>query len=259
MIRFTIITLFPEFFSGPMSAGQVGRGLEDQLIAIDLVQLRDFASDKYGTVDDKTYGGGPGMVLQCDPLVRALEFVEAQATGREAETGIVEELKVIALSPAGKQWSQELIESEAARFSETATRVIHYVLICGRYEGLDQRFVDYYCDQEISIGPYVLNGGEAAAWIILESLCRFVPGIVGKEESTRTDSFGVEAASGERLLDWTHYTTPADFRGLQVPEVLRSGHHAAIQKWRQEIARKRTRIRTQMCQSVDNEASSTYK
>lgn len=234
MVRFSIITLFPEFFQGPTSVGQVGRAIQASLLSVDLIHLRDFAPDRYGTVDDKVYGGGAGMVLQCQPLVRALEFIQAQKSAREAATGVPEQLKVIALSAAGRLWEQAWIEREAQDFNAMSQGggCRHYVLVCGRYEGLDQRFIEAYCDAEISIGDYVLNGGEGAAWIVMESLARFVDGVVGKEESRRMDSFSVHPEAGERLLDCPHYTTPAQFRGLEIPAVLLSGHHRQISEWR---------------------------
>jgi tRNA (guanine37-N1)-methyltransferase len=242
LIHFSIITLFPEFFSGPLLTGQVARGLKQGLFTLDLVALREFAEDKYGTVDDRVYGGGSGMVLQCGPLVRALEWVEARQSVREAETGVSELSEVLVMSAAGMQWSQEGVEETMAVAKEAAAKNLrkHLILICGRYEGVDQRFCDFYATREVCIGPYVLNGGEAASWVVVESLVRFIPGIVGKEDSLRFDSFSKVEGTSERRLDSPHYTTPAEFRGLRVPGVLRSGHHAHVKSWRQEQSAKRT-------------------
>ncbi len=217
-MRFDIITIFPELFAGVLECGILRRAREAGLADVRIIDLREFARDKHKSVDDRPYGGGEGMVFMPGPLFDAVEYCR----GSEKVPGV----EVALLSPQGRTWSQQM----AFEFS----RIQQTVLICGRYEGVDQRVVDCLIDREISVGDFVLSGGEIPAMVILDSVVRLLPGALGKEESARNESFSTG------LLDYPQYTRPADFRGLTVPEVLLSGDHARIEKWRREQALKKT-------------------
>ena len=217
-MRFDIITIFPELFAGFLECGILRRAREAGLLELRLVNLRDFTADKHRSVDDRPYGGGEGMILMPEPLFDAVEHCR----GEERLPGC----EVILLTPQGSTWSQEM----ASGFASTP----HLVLICGRYEGVDQRIVDSLVDREISIGDFVLSGGEIAAMVLLDSIVRLLPGALGKRESALNESF----TTG--ILDYPQYTRPADFRGMTVPDVLISGDHARIENWRREQALKKT-------------------
>lgn len=217
-MRFDIITVFPELFAGVLECGIMRRARQAGLVEVRIVNLRDFTNDKHRSVDDRPYGGGEGMVFMPGPLFDAVEF----SRGKEKSPGI----EVILLTPQGKTWSQEM----AVEFS----RLPSLILICGRYEGVDQRVVEHLVDREVSIGDFVLSGGEIPAMVILDSVVRLLPGALGKQESALNESFSTG------LLDYPQYTRPAEFRGLAVPEVLLSGDHAKIEKWRREQALKKT-------------------
>src|SRR5437867_6423049 len=217
---FDVITIFPTFFSGPFDYGIIRRGRRTGLIDIRVHDLRDFTSDRHRTVDDRPFGGGAGMVFKPEPLFKAVEAIR-----------MMDEAEVVVLSAAGRPFNQ----AEALRLSK-AEQVI---LVCGRYEGIDERVVEHLATAEISIGDFILSGGEIAALVVVDAVTRYVPGIVGKEESILRDSFsdpGVEA----QLVEHPHYTRPAEFRGWQVPEVLISGDHEAVRRWRYEAALKKT-------------------
>jgi tRNA (guanine37-N1)-methyltransferase len=218
-MRFDIITIFPELFQGVLECGIVRRARQSAILDVRVVDLREFTSDKHRSVDDRPYGGGEGMVFMPGPLFDAVEYCRGQAP----EPGN----QVILLSPQGKLWSQEM----AAEF----TTIPHAILLCGRYEGVDQRVVDSLVDREISIGDYILTGGEIPAMVLLDSVARLLPGALGNKESARNESFSTG------LLDCPQYTRPADFRGMSVPEVLLSGDHARIDRWRKERALEKTR------------------
>jgi tRNA (guanine37-N1)-methyltransferase len=218
-MRFDIITIFPELFSGVLDCGIVRRAKQSNLVDIRLINLRDFTSDKHKSVDDRPYGGGEGMVFMPAPLFDAVEFCRGEKKAPESQ--------VVLMSPQGKTWSQDL----AAEFST----IPHLILVCGRYEGVDQRVIDCLVDREISIGDFVLSGGEIPAMAVLDSVVRLIPGAVGCRESVVNESFSTG------LLDYPQYTRPADFRGRVVPEVLLSGDHARISKWRQEQALEKTK------------------
>lgn len=218
-MRFDIITIFPELFTGVLECGIVRRALQSQLLEVRVVNLRDFTSDRHRSVDDRPYGGGEGMVLMPGPLFAAVEFCR----GSESEAGT----QVILLSPQGKLWSQEI--------AQEFTTISHAILICGRYEGVDQRVVDNLVERELSIGDFILTGGEIPAMVILDSVVRLLPGALGNSESARNESF----CTG--LLDFPQYTRPAEFRGMSVPDVLLSGDHARIDRWRKERALEKTR------------------
>jgi tRNA (guanine37-N1)-methyltransferase len=217
-MRFDIITIFPELVTGVLEHGILRRAQRAGLVEIRVVNLRDFAQDRHRSVDDRPYGGGEGMVLMPGPLFAAIEFCRggSQAAGS----------RVVLLSPQGKTWTQEM----AAEFA----RVSHVVLVCGRYEGVDQRVIDTLVDLEVSIGDFVLTGGEIPALVILDTVVRLIPGALGSLESSRNESF----TSG--LLDYPQYTRPAEFCGLRVPDVLLSGDHAMIRRWRKERALEKT-------------------
>ena len=218
-MRFDIITIFPELFEGVLECGIIRRARLSQILDVRMINLRDFTSDKHRTVDDRPYGGGEGMVLMPGPIFEAVEFCRGQEIGAGTQ--------VILLSPQGRLWSQELA-------LEFAT-IPHAILICGRYEGVDQRVVDSLVDREISIGDFILTGGEIPAMIVLDSVVRLLPGALGNKDSCLNESF----CTG--LLDYPQYTRPAEFRGLSVPEVLLSGDHARVDRWRKERALEKTR------------------
>ena len=219
-LRFDIITIFPEFFKSPFDVGIIRRGKEKGLIEIRVRDLRDFTSDRHRTVDDRPFGGGEGMVFKPEPIFKAVEAV------RESQ-----QVEVVVLSAAGRKFNQ----AEALRLSK-ADQVI---LICGRYEGVDERVIEHLATAEISIGDFIVSGGEIAAAVVVDAVARYVPGVVGKEESILRDSFS-DPASETQLVEHPHYTRPADFRGWQVPDILISGDHEAVRKWRYEAALKKT-------------------
>jgi len=218
-MRFDIITVFPELFAGVLECGILRRARQSGLVDVRMVNLRDFAKDKHRSVDDRPYGGGEGMVFMPGPLFEAVE--SCRGADRSAES------QVVLLTPQGKTWSQEM----AAEFS----RIPHVVLICGRYEGVDQRVIDCLVDREVSIGDFILTGGEIAAMVVLDSVVRLIPGALGCWDSAVNESFSAG------LLDYPQYTRPADFRGQAVPEVLLSGNHAQIEKWRKQKALENTK------------------
>ncbi len=211
-MKFDIITIFPELFTGVLECGILRRAAQSGLVQIRLVNLRDFAGDKHRSVDDRPYGGGEGMIFMPAPLFEAVEFCRATEENDSSQ--------VVLLSPQGSPWSQKLAEE----FSTIA----HLMLICGRYEGVDQRVIDHLVDREVSIGDFILTGGEIPAMVILDSVVRLIPGALGSRESAINESFSTG------LLDYPQYTRPAEYRGYAVPEVLLSGDHAKIEKWRRE-------------------------
>jgi tRNA (guanine37-N1)-methyltransferase len=211
-----IVTIFPEMISGQLSQGVLGRAIERGILDVKVHDLRDFTTDRHRVVDDVPYGGGPGMVLKPEPMFRALDAIEA-ARGRS--------LNVVMTSPQGSR----LTQAEARRLSG----VEHLVLLCGRYEGVDER-VRERVSEEISIGDYVLSGGELPALVILDAVARLVPGVVGDERSVIDDSFS------RGLLDFPQYTRPAELGAFRVPDVLLSGHHGEIRRWRKREAVART-------------------
>jgi len=223
-VIFDVITIFPEFFNGPFDYGVIRRGRENGLIEIRVHDLRNFTSDRHRTVDDRPFGGGEGMVFKPEPIFKAVETV------RKGEHGAV--VEVVVLSAAGRRFNQ----AEALRLSK-ADQVI---LICGRYEGIDERVVENLATAEFSIGDFIVSGGEIAAVVMVDAVTRYVPGVVGKEESILRDSFSDPAAETQ-LVEYPHFTRPADFRGWKVPEVLISGDHEAVRKWRREAAVEKTK------------------
>jgi len=212
-MRFDLLTIFPGYFASPLSEALVGKAIDEGILDVRVVDLRLFSDDPHRKVDDEAFGGGPGMVLAAPPLAAAIEALRAEE-GAPAP-------HVVYLSPRGQRLDAALARELAAR--------PRLVLVCGRYEGIDERVREAgFVDAEVSLGDFVLSGGEAAALALLEAVSRFVPGVVGEADSVRLDSFE------DGLLDHPHYTRPRDFRGLAVPEVLLSGHHERIRRWRRE-------------------------
>ncbi len=221
-MRFDIITIFPDFFREVFDYGIVRRARAAGLVEIAAHDLRAWTSDKHHIVDDRPFGGGDGMVLKPEPIFAAVE----KLTGASEQSLYDDGTRVVLLSPQGRRLTQSLA-SELAR-SE------HAVLICGRYEGVDERVAEALVTDEISIGDYVLSGGEPAAVVVVDAVVRLIPGALGNETSAVNESFS------EGLLDYPHYTRPPEFRGLRVPEILLGGHHAQIERWRREQALKKT-------------------
>jgi tRNA (guanine37-N1)-methyltransferase len=215
-VNIEVLTLFPEMFPGPLSAGVTGRGLATGLITLQVHNLRDYTHDRHRQVDDVPYGGGPGMVLKPEPIFEAVRARRGKGP-------------VILLTPQGELLNQGLVRELAGHDD--------IYLICGRYEGVDERVAAHLVDKEVSIGDYVLTGGELPAMVVIDAVSRLVGGVLGSEESPKDESFD------QHLLEYPHYTRPADFEGHAVPEVLRSGHHAEIERWRRAQAAERTRRR----------------
>lgn len=210
-LNFEVLTLFPGILSGPLNESILKRGREKGLLNVTLRNIRDYTEDKHKTADDSPYGGGAGMVLKPEPIFKAFGALKAE---HPEETFLT-----ILLSPQGRVFNQQ----RAEQLSEEKRRI---VLLCGHYEAIDERVVQRLVDEELSVGDYVLTGGELAALVVIEAAARLLPGVLGDEESAYRDSFG------DGLLDHPHYTRPAEFQGMQVPEVLLSGNHAEIEKWR---------------------------
>ncbi len=215
-----IVTIFPELFGSAFDYGMICQARKKALLQVDTVDLRSFTTDKHRSVDDRPYGGGEGMVLKPEPLFRAVQYCREKTEDQP---------RVVFMTPQGRRFDQ----AKAVELSSEP----HLTLVCGRYEGIDQRAVDGLADEELSIGDFVLSGGEFAALAIIDSVTRLIPGVVGKEESVLNESFM------DGLLDCPHYTRPADLRGNSVPEVLLSGNHEEIRQWREGEALKRTRQR----------------
>jgi tRNA (guanine37-N1)-methyltransferase len=251
-MRFDIVTIFPGFFTGFFEHGIVRRAQAEGLISVQLHDLRAFTHDRHRTVDDRPFGGGEGMVLKPEPLGEALESLgippkhrrEPEHRPEPRQTGN----RTVLLSAQGRPWMQSLAR-EFSRFDRLT-------LICGRYEGVDERINELYCDAEISIGDYVLSGGELAAAVVMDTIMRLIPGVLGNEASGEFESFGAEDAAitvdetgvprsqhgSGGLLDYPHYTRPAEFQGLTAPEVLLNGDHREIRRWRREQQLRKTLV-----------------
>jgi len=234
-----ILTIFPGFFQGPLDHGITRRACEMGLAKIEVHDLRQFTHDRHRTVDDRPFGGGEGMVLKPEPIFECIEALNVVPREQRSDA----RQSVILLSAQGKRFDQ----SEANEISQ----LDHVILICGRYEGVDERVGEYLADRELSIGDYVLSGGELGAAVIVDTITRLIPGAVGNAASTQQESFTVRAESQPRngadstcgsggLLDYPHYTRPAEFRGMPVPEVLLAGNHDEIRRWRRRTALKKT-------------------
>ena len=233
-MKFHIVTIFPEFFRGPLACGILARARKAGLVDIEIHDLRKWTSDAHRTVDDRPFGGEEGMVMKIEPIDEALAEITARCTGGNP-------WKVL-LSAQGRLFDQTAAQRLAAREDEI-------VLVCGRYEGVDERVAQHLADEEISIGSYVLSGGEWAAGVIVDSVARLCPGAVGNEASTRHESFDPLDGGGVGILDYPQYTRPARYAPARlgggswdVPEVLLSGHHEAVARWRREAALEKTRV-----------------
>jgi tRNA (guanine37-N1)-methyltransferase len=242
-MRFDIITIFPDFFAGPFDYGILKRARTAGLVNIAMHDLRGFTHDRHRTVDDRPFGGGEGMVLKAQPIydaIRSLKVAPKAERQRQKET-------VILLSAQGQPFTQAVAQELAA--------IERVVIVCGRYEGVDERVNELLCDREISIGDYVLSGGELAGAVIVDTVVRLLPGALGNPDSSRFESFGaedVEDDAGEAdgpprstygaggLLDYPHYTRPADFMGVSIPEALAGGNHETVRRWRRRMALKKT-------------------
>jgi tRNA (guanine37-N1)-methyltransferase len=215
-VRIDVFTIFPGIFEGPVRESLLGRGIGEGLLDVRVHDLREWSEDRHRVIDDAAYGGGPGMVMKPEPFFAAVGSLDPDR-GR-----------VLLMSPAGRRLDQAFVRELAGE--------VHLTLLCGRYEGVDERVVEGLPAEEVSIGDYVLAGGEVPALVVIEAVTRLVPGVIGKEESHRRDSF-----AEPELLDHPQYTRPPEFRGMAVPEVLLSGNHGAIERWRQKAAREKTR------------------
>lgn len=218
-MRIDILTIFPEIFESPLRASLLGKAIEAGRLDVAVTDIRDFTADKHRSVDDAPYGGGAGMVMRCEPVFAAVERLR----------GVNSLEHVYLMSPRGRRLDQALVKELAA--------LPDMVLICGRYEGVDERVAQTVCTGEISVGDYVLSGGELPALVVVEAVSRLIPGVIGDRESVETDSFYAG------ILGPPQYTRPPEFRGHAVPEVLRSGHHADIERWRRKEALRLTRTR----------------
>jgi tRNA (guanine37-N1)-methyltransferase len=247
-MRFDLITIFPEFFSGPLHHGILRRAQEVGIVRVQVQDLREFTKDRHRTVDDRPFGGGEGMVLKPEPLFEAVESLLGHSVGDARQrVPLSEKTSILLLSAAGKRFDQ----AAARRFAQQD----RLIFICGRYEGVDERVADHLATEEVSIGDFVLSGGELPAALIVDAVTRLLPGALGNEASSQNESFslleGAErseaaqihraSAASRSLLDFPHYTRPADFRGWPVPELLIGGNHAEVAKWRRQQALAKTR------------------
>lgn len=223
----TILTLFPDMFPGPLGQSVMGRALDAQLWSLITINMRDYAIDKHNTVDDTPYGGGAGMVMRPDVVASSIR--EAKRVNPSAPT--------IFLAPVGKRLQQDKVKHFAT--------LPGINVLCGHYEGIDQRVIDSEVDDVISIGDYVLSGGEIPAMVLLDAVLRHVPGVLGADSSLHEESFDFKGEDGQPLLEYPHFTRPAEWEGHKVPDVLLSGNHAAIRQWRLEQAKARTQARTE--------------
>ena len=267
-MRFEIVTIFPEFFAGIFEHGIVRRALAEGLVEVGIHDLRDFTHDRHRTVDDRPFGGGEGMVLKPEPLAEALQSlgIQPKSTSKisqpEGGGGFTPRIQPIgstrALAPEKEHTTVILLSAQGRPFTQAIARELaaldRVVLICGRYEGVDERINQLYCDMELSIGDYVLSGGELAAAVVVDATMRLIPGVLGNEASGEFESFGVADAEiatdiegvprsqhgSGGLLDYPHYTRPAEFGGLRAPEVLLNGAHLQIRRWRHEQQLRKT-------------------
>jgi tRNA (guanine37-N1)-methyltransferase len=228
MMRIDVLTLFPDMFPGYLGQSLLKRAIDNELVRIEIHNIRDWAQGKHRQVDDRPFGGGPGMVLRPEPVVDCVEAVQQLGAEQQQGDGAGH---LVLLTPQGRRLDQQVVEELAGKG--------RLVMICGRYEGVDQRVIDLLRPDELSIGDFVLSGGEVAAMVVIDAVVRLVPGVLGDEESNRQDSF----SGAERLLEFAQYTRPREYRGLKVPEVLVSGNHPDIARWREAQKIERTRER----------------
>jgi tRNA (guanine37-N1)-methyltransferase len=239
-MRFHIVTIFPDFFAGPFEHGVVSRAKVNGLLEIRIHDLRNWTYDRHRTVDDRPFGGGEGMLLKPEPLFEAVETVFPERTEKQ---------KVVLLSAQGKPFRQPMAR-EWADLDEL-------LLICGRYEGVDERVTEHLADDEVSVGDFVLSGGELAAAVVVDAVARLLPGVLGNEQSSRNESFG---EGNEGFLDCPQYTRPAEFRGWKVPEVLLGGNHQEIERWRRAASREKTeRLRPDLTGSLQREGAEIFR
>lgn len=224
MLKIDVVTIFPDMFDNIIEFGVLKEAFKKNICQLNIYNLRDFSNYKHGRVDDRPYGGGPGMVLMPEPIDNAITFIKKKNKIKKKE-----KQKTILLSPRGEKLNQNKLKY--------LSNLENIILICGRYEGVDERVVDSLIDFEISIGDYVLTGGEIPAMVIIDGAIRLLPGVVGKEESLKSESFE------DNLLDYPQYTRPPVFKGMDVPKILLSGNHKDIQKWRKEKSLEITRIK----------------
>jgi tRNA (guanine37-N1)-methyltransferase len=242
-MRFDIVTIFPDFFAGPFNYGILKRASIAGLVDIAVHDLRSFTHDRHKTVDDRPFGGGEGMVLKAQPIYEAVQSLQIAPKGERER----KKVQVILLSAQGQPFSQSVAQELAG--------IERVIIVCGRYEGVDERVNELLCDREISIGDYVLSGGELAAAVIVDAVVRLLPGALGNPDSSRFESFGAEDVMEDAgkmdgpprstygaggLLDYPHYTRPADFMGMMIPEALSGGNHEEIRRWRRRMALKKT-------------------
>jgi tRNA (guanine37-N1)-methyltransferase len=244
-MRFDLITIFPEFFAGPIDHGILRRAREAGLVEMNVQDLREFTKDRHRTVDDRPFGGGEGMVLKPEPLFEAVESLLGHGVGDAArKTAHDPKTAIVLLSAGGK-----LFDQETARRYAQMERII---FVCGRYEGVDERVAEHLATEEISIGNFVLSGGELPAMLVIDAVTRLIPGALGNEASSQNESFSATKdsygdtshqprATGQAILDYPHYTRPAEYRGWSVPEILIGGNHAEVAKWRKAAALEKTR------------------
>jgi tRNA (guanine37-N1)-methyltransferase len=246
-MRFDLITIFPEFFAGPLDHGIVRRAREAGIIEVRVQDLREFTKDRHRTVDDRPFGGGEGMVLKPEPLFEAVESLLGHGVGDASTPGAADpKTAIVLMSAAGKLFNQET----ARRY----TQLERIIFICGRYEGVDERVAQYLATEELSIGDFVLSGGELPAALVMDAVTRLLPGALGNEASSQNESFSAlppvdpslraspaSLVTNHTLLDFPHYTRPAEFRGWAVPQVLIGGNHAEVAKWRSAAALEKTR------------------
>lgn len=223
-MKIDVLTIFPEYFGSVFDFGIIRRARHAEIVEVNVHDIREYAVDKHKMVDDRPFGGGDGMVFKPEPIFAAIENL----TGTSDRNAYPNGTRVVMLSPQGKPFEQTNAKA-------LANGAEHIVLICGRYEGVDERVNDALVTDEISIGDYVLSGGEPAAAVVVDAIVRLLPGALGSETSAENESFS------DGLLDWPHYTRPAEFRGMKVPDVLLNGHHAEIEKWRRQKALEKTR------------------
>ena len=241
-MKIDFLTIFPDFFRGPLDFGILRRARETGLVEVSIHDLREFTRDKHRTVDDRPFGGGEGMVLKPEPIFECIEKLGVAPREVRAANASQPRESVILLSAQGRRLDQTL--------AQELSELDRIVLICGRYEGVDERVSDYLADREISIGDYVLSGGELGAAVIVDTVVRLIPGAVGNDASTKQESFSAHAGVEQDgpsstcvsggLLDYPHYTRPAEFRGMAVPEVLVNGNHDEIRRWRRQRALEKT-------------------
>ncbi len=226
-MQIDVLTIFPKMFDAVLGESIIKRAREKGIVKIDIIDLRLFSKDKHRKVDDRPFGGGPGMVMNAEPFFEAVNFIRKRTKDLRLKT------RVVLLSPKGKALDQKL--------AQRLSKYEHMILLCGHYEGIDERVSEHLVDDEISIGDFVLTGGELPAMVVIDSVVRLVPGVLGDKDSCKDESFSVGDRHACPLLEYPHYTRPADYSGMKVPKVLLSGDHEKIKQWRKKEAVKITK------------------